>query len=139
MGTLEGLKSGLQHGLEGPIKLRRIGLGNAVLCAALRDFSAGRNPCWVAVGDFNGDGALDFAVANPGSDDVSVLLSRGDGGKAKRCYGYVARVALPEALDLSFAKTPFQVMLTRVRKTDPRRGNTEGPGAASRATARSRW
>src|SRR5439155_1345431 len=33
----------------------------------------------VAVGDFNGDGASDLAVADIDSDKVSVLLSRGDG------------------------------------------------------------
>jgi hypothetical protein len=33
----------------------------------------------VAIGDVNSDGSLDFAVANAGSDDVSVLLGNGDG------------------------------------------------------------
>jgi hypothetical protein len=33
----------------------------------------------VAVGDFNGDGKPDLAVANYGSDTVSVLLGQGDG------------------------------------------------------------
>ena len=33
----------------------------------------------VAVGDFNGDGKLDLAVANHGSNTVSVLLGNGDG------------------------------------------------------------
>jgi hypothetical protein len=32
----------------------------------------------VAVGDFNGDGFPDLAVANSGSNDVSVLLGNGD-------------------------------------------------------------
>src|SRR5713101_3856278 len=42
-------------------------------------FDAGSNPSSVAVGDFNGDGRLDLAVANAGSDTVSVLLGNGDG------------------------------------------------------------
>src|SRR3989442_1019108 len=46
---------------------------------ARRDFAAGRSPDSVAVGDFNGDGRLDLAVANFGSNDVSVLLGNGDG------------------------------------------------------------
>src|SRR2546426_980193 len=46
---------------------------------ARRDFAAGRSPDSVAVGDFNGDGKLDLAVANRGSNDVSVLLGNGDG------------------------------------------------------------
>src|SRR5215472_129092 len=44
-----------------------------------RDFGAGTNPYSVAVGDFNGDGKPDFAVANSGSNNVSVLLGNGDG------------------------------------------------------------
>src|SRR2546426_284741 len=46
---------------------------------ARRDFAAGRSPDSVAVGDFNGDGKLDLAVANFDSSDVSVLLGNGDG------------------------------------------------------------
>ena len=33
----------------------------------------------MAVGDFNGDGKADLAVANHGSNNVSVLLGNGDG------------------------------------------------------------
>jgi hypothetical protein len=33
----------------------------------------------LVAGDFTGDGHLDLAVANPGSDDVSVLFGNGDG------------------------------------------------------------
>src|SRR2546425_103985 len=43
------------------------------------DFAVGTHPKSVAVGDFNGDGRLDLAVANAGSHDVSVLLGNGDG------------------------------------------------------------
>jgi hypothetical protein len=45
----------------------------------------GKNPQSVAVGDFNGDGKWDLAVANFGSDNVSILLGNGDGtfGPAK--------------------------------------------------------
>ena len=43
------------------------------------DFATGTNPTSVAVGDFDGDGKLDVAVANNGSDNVSVLLGNGDG------------------------------------------------------------
>src|ERR1700737_4404335 len=42
-------------------------------------FDAGSSPESVAVGDFNGDGHTDLAVANAGSNDVSVLLGNGDG------------------------------------------------------------
>jgi len=42
-------------------------------------YAAGTHPSSVAVGDFNGDGYLDLAVANYGSNNVSVLLGNGDG------------------------------------------------------------
>ena len=45
-------------------------------------------PWSVAVGDFNGDGLPDLAVANFFSNDVSVLLGNGDGSfQAPRNFG----------------------------------------------------
>src|SRR5207302_249957 len=46
---------------------------------AHRDFVSGAGPVSVAAGDFNGDGKPDLAVANTGSNTVSVLLGNGDG------------------------------------------------------------
>jgi hypothetical protein len=43
------------------------------------NFGVGSAPRSVAVGDFNGDGKLDLAVANYGYSNVSVLLGNGDG------------------------------------------------------------
>ena len=43
------------------------------------NYGAGDDPSSVAIGDLNGDGKLDLAVANAGSDNVSVLLGNGDG------------------------------------------------------------
>jgi predicted NUDIX family NTP pyrophosphohydrolase len=43
------------------------------------NFAAGDLPEAVAVGDFDGDSVADLAVANQTSDNVSVLLGRGDG------------------------------------------------------------
>jgi hypothetical protein len=40
---------------------------------------AGKLPRGLAVGDFNGDGTLDVAVANNAGADVTVLLGQGDG------------------------------------------------------------
>jgi len=42
-------------------------------------YGAGTNPNEVQVGDFNGDGKLDIAVANFSSNNVSILLGNGDG------------------------------------------------------------
>ncbi|HTS67965.1 MAG TPA: VCBS repeat-containing protein, partial [Terriglobia bacterium] len=43
------------------------------------DYAAGKESYSVAVGDFNGDGKLDLAVANARSDNVTILLGNGDG------------------------------------------------------------
>ena len=42
-------------------------------------FQTGRSPESVGVGDFNGDGILDLAVANTQDDTVSIFLGNGDG------------------------------------------------------------
>jgi hypothetical protein len=42
-------------------------------------FRAGIGPRAAAIGDVDGDGRLDAVIANGGSNDVSVLLGRGDG------------------------------------------------------------
>src|SRR2546427_339973 len=54
-------------------------LAQSVSFIARGDFAAGTHPQAVAVGDFNGDGRPDLAVANSGSSAVSVLLGNGDG------------------------------------------------------------
>jgi hypothetical protein len=51
-------------------------------------FGVGSQPDSVALGDFNGDGRPDLAVANSGSNTVSVLLGNGDGTfQAARNFG----------------------------------------------------
>src|SRR2546426_619926 len=54
-------------------------LAQTPLFTAPRDFGVGFNPASVAVGDFNGDGKRDLAVANYNSSTVSVLLGDGNG------------------------------------------------------------
>lgn len=51
----------------------------AVDFAAAKSYPVGASPAAVAVGDFNGDGKPDIAVANTGSSNVSILLGNGDG------------------------------------------------------------
>jgi len=45
---------------------------------ALQDYTVGSYPLAVTIGDFNGDGIPDLAVAN-GNPSVSILLGNGDG------------------------------------------------------------
>jgi Flp pilus assembly secretin CpaC len=57
-------------------------LGNGdgtFLEAAGSPYSVGRNPSSVVVADFNGDGNLDFAVANQGDNTISVFKGNGTG------------------------------------------------------------
>jgi len=58
--------------------------GQIISFVARRDFGAGSNPYSVAVGDFNGDGVQDLAVANINSANVSVLRGNGDGTFRRR-------------------------------------------------------
>ena len=52
--------------------------------AAKVDYPTGANPSGVAVGDFDGDGLLDLAIANNGAATVSVLLNQGGGAFAAK-------------------------------------------------------
>ena len=52
---------------------------SSIALSAPPAFGAGTDPDAVAVGDFNGDGKLDLAVANEGSNNVSIILGNGDG------------------------------------------------------------
>jgi hypothetical protein len=46
---------------------------------ARRDYLVGQSPCCDVVGDFNGDGVADLAVANVQSGSISILLGNGNG------------------------------------------------------------
>jgi C1A family cysteine protease len=76
------------------------------------NYDVGEWPNSVAIGDLNGDANADLAVANSDSDNVSVLLGRGDGGFQRSVnYGagdYAYSVAIgdlngDDALDLAIA------------------------------------
>jgi|HubBroStandDraft_6_1064221.scaffolds.fasta_scaffold00121_33 hypothetical protein len=80
-----------KNAIEGGFILRRTVLAFVfyMLCGALAaqagqflvalQYPTGTNPQAVAVGDFNGDGNLDLAIANSTSNTISVLLGKGDG------------------------------------------------------------
>ena len=55
-----------------------LGKGDGTFRSAV-NYSVGWDPTRVAVGDFNGDGTPDLAVASESSGTVSVLLGKGDG------------------------------------------------------------
>lgn len=54
------------------------GNGNGTFNASI-SYAVGPNPREAKLGDFNGDGALDFLSSNTGSNYASVLLGNGDG------------------------------------------------------------
>src|SRR5207237_2608175 len=52
-------------------------------------YPAGSDPWAMAIGDFNGDGSTDIAVANYPQPTFSVLVNKGDGtGTFKPAVGY---------------------------------------------------
>ncbi|MBL8990554.1 MAG: VCBS repeat-containing protein [Phycisphaerae bacterium] len=55
-----------------------LGNGNGTFAAAV-NYATGSSPVSVAIGDLNGDGRPDLAVANNNSSNVSVLLGNGNG------------------------------------------------------------
>ncbi|HEY5374092.1 MAG TPA: VCBS repeat-containing protein, partial [Polyangiaceae bacterium] len=56
-----------------------VGKAAALSFLGAADYEAGTSPSAVADGDLDGDGTVDLAVANSGSNDVSILLNNGDG------------------------------------------------------------
>jgi hypothetical protein len=57
-----------------------VSLSAQSLFASHRDYAVGSNPDAIDVGDFNGDGRLDLAVANWTANTVSILLATTGGG-----------------------------------------------------------
>jgi len=57
----------------------RVAATTSVAFSGPTAYSVGSNPVAVVTGDFNSDGKSDLAVANSGSNDVSILLGNGDG------------------------------------------------------------
>ncbi len=47
--------------------------------AVPKSYPVGTTPTFILTGDFNGDGKIDLAVGNAGSNNVSILLGNGDG------------------------------------------------------------
>ena len=67
-----------------PLAVLALSFGPAPVLAVSRftaplPFGTGNGPHSVAIGDLNGDGSLDLAVANEYSNSISVLLGNADG------------------------------------------------------------
>jgi VCBS repeat-containing protein len=81
-GRRRGRRAGALAGAAVAVALVALALpagAHAQLSFSPTHFAADWSPNSVAVGDFNDDDVHDLAVANGGSDDVSVLLGAGDG------------------------------------------------------------
>src|SRR6266851_8859496 len=77
--SLNRMRTMLSTGLAMCNVLAAAAAAQDVSFVARRDFDVGRRPQSVTMGDFNGDGVPDLAVANDGSNNLSVLLGNGDG------------------------------------------------------------
>jgi trimeric autotransporter adhesin len=56
-----------------------LGNGDGTFNLAAASPATGNTPTAIATGDFNGDGNLDLAITNGGSNTVTILLGNGDG------------------------------------------------------------
>jgi hypothetical protein len=65
--------------LFSPLSAAQVGPPAASIFWLAPTYAAGTKPCSIAVADLNGDLRLDLAVADSGSNSVSILLGNGDG------------------------------------------------------------
>lgn len=68
------------------------GVGDGTFGSIVR-YAVGTNPVKIATADFNEDGVTDLAVANQGSDNVSILLGNGSSGVGNGTFGSATNVA----------------------------------------------
>lgn len=58
-------------------------------------YAAGVDPIWLAVGDYNGDGATDMAVVDNGSSALTLLLNQGGTRIALKSSATIAQAGQP--------------------------------------------
>jgi len=95
--------------------LRNTSTAGTVSFATKVDYATGINPYSVAIGDVDGDGKPDLAVANNGSNTVSVLRNTGTAGT----LGFAAKV------DYGTGSIPYSVAI----------GDVDGDGKPDLAVA----
>ena len=71
--------SGSQIGQGSNVVYLPITLPTSTVFLAQSTISSGANPAAVATADFNGDSRVDLAIANAGSNTITILLGNGDG------------------------------------------------------------
>ena len=101
---------------------------------ALVDPTQQQDPSAIAVGDFNGDGNLDVAVALAGTDSVSISLGNGDGTFQPATTIGLPAGGAPDAIvagDFGNGHTDLAV-------ADPRPGDATMTSSSSWATATAR-
>jgi hypothetical protein len=64
-------------------------------------YAVGTSPVYIASGDFNGDGRQDFAVANQGSSNITILLAQAAGGYAATTVAVTGGITSIQAVDLN--------------------------------------
>jgi uncharacterized protein (TIGR03437 family) len=70
------------HGPSGGTAKLTVGTtatSNGFVSSSSVSLNGSQSPAWIAVGDFNRDGNADIATVNSGTNDVIVLLGKGDG------------------------------------------------------------
>ena len=94
---------------------------NTASFAAATNFAVGSGPLSVAIGDFNGDGKRDLAVANSNSNNVSILLGSGTGSFSAATNFAVGSLPFPSRLATStvMARVIWRWRIRLQQRLDP--------------------
>jgi hypothetical protein len=101
--SMEAMQAGNSAYAAAPTATRNFTVSRAYGWATLTaangsPFAAGTNPSAMVTGDFDGDGLLDIAVANQGSNNVTVLLGSQAGGFTAAIGSPFSVGAAPDAI-----------------------------------------